>query len=449
VMRWFADILVWLTTYAVLTLNGYGIYYSYMEYQRLAKNDDTGMHFDFITNLSSYKDQKETWLVATIVLSVVVAILLLLLLALRKRINIAIQLIKEGSRAVSAMMSTLLFPLFPWFLQLIALGWFLVVMAYLATSTAIEAREVLPNGTVTDEACSIIHDLARKVSSKNFTCNFQKYVTNDNILRVQIFHVFGWFWVMNFITALGQCVLAGAFASWYWAGIGKDRSRNLPTLPLLSSLGRTLRYHTGSLAFGSLIIALIQMIRAALEYIEYKLTGHGQDPGPVVKFLLKCLKCCFWCLEKFMKFLNKNAYIEIAVYGKNFCTSAKNAFFLLMRNILRVAVLDKVTDFLLFIGKLSITIGVGYASFQFFRSSSKLHYYLTPVIVIMVGAWFITTAFFGVYGMAIDTIFLSFLEDSERHDGSAEKPYYMSKKLKKILGKKNKTDDSDQEESRH
>ena len=65
----------------------------------------------------------------------------------------------------------------------------------------------------------------------------------------------------------------------------------------------------------------------------------------------------------------------------------------------------------------------------------------------MVATWFISTAFFGVYGMAIDTIFLCFLEDSERHDGSAEKPYYMSKKLKKILGKKNKSDDED--DSRH
>ena len=36
--------------------------------------------------------------------------------------------------------------------------------------------------------------------------------------------------------------------------------------------------------------------------------------------------------------------------------------------------------------------------------------------------------------------FLIFIavEDSERHDGSPEKPYYMNKSLKKILGKKNK-----------
>ena len=37
------------------------------------------------------------------------------------------------------------------------------------------------------------------------------------------------------------------------------------------------------------------------------------------------------------------------------------------------------------------------------------------------------SAFFGVYSMAVDTLFLCFLEDLERNDGSLEKPYFMSK----------------------
>lgn len=143
-------------------------------------------------------------------------------------------------------------------------------------------------------------------------------------------------------------------------------------------------------------------------------------------------------MEKFLKFLNKNAYIMIAVHGKNFCVSAKDAFFLLMRNILRVAVLDKVTDFVLFLGQLTIAAGLGIGSFYWFERQENLNYYLAPVIIIVVGAYMIASAFFSVYNMAIDTVFLSFLEDSERNDGSPEKPYYMSKSLRKIIGKKNK-----------
>ncbi len=37
------------------------------------------------------------------------------------------------------------------------------------------------------------------------------------------------------------------------------------------------------------------------------------------------------------------------------------------------------------------------------------------------------SCFFGVYSMAVDTLFLCFLEDLERNDGTPERPYYMSK----------------------
>ncbi|GAA6089604.1 choline transporter-like protein 4, partial [Tachysurus ichikawai] len=138
----------------------------------------------------------------------------------------------------------------------------------------------------------------------------------------------------------------------------------------------------------------------------------------------------------------------IAIYGKNFCVSAKNAFSLLMRNIIRVVVLDKVTDLLLFFGKLLVVGGVGVLAFFVFSgrivipnssfTASSLNYYWMPIIAVVFGSYLIASGFFSVYSMCVDTLFLCFLEDLERNDGSAEKPYYMSKNLMKILNKKNK-----------
>lgn len=68
----------------------------------------------------------------------------------------------------------------------------------------------------------------------------------------------------------------------------------------------------------------------------------------------------------------------------------------------------------------------------------EMNYYLTPVILITIATFFIASAFFDVYNMAVDTLFFCFLEDSERNDGSAEKPFYMSKNLSDILNKSNK-----------
>ena len=102
----------------------------------------------------------------------------------------------------------------------------------------------------------------------------------------------------------------------------------------------------------------------------YNMNFFRSSENPVAKGVLCCMKCCFWCLEKFMKFVNRNAYIMVAVYGKNFCTSARDSFFLLMRNALRAFVLDKVSDFLLFMGKIVITGGVSIGSFYIFTQNT-------------------------------------------------------------------------------
>jgi hypothetical protein len=70
----------------------------------------------------------------------------------------------------------------------------------------------------------------------------------------------------------------------------------------------------GSIALGSLIIAVIQFIRFILEYVDRK-TKELQGGSAALKYLISCLKCCAWCLEKIMKFINRNAYIIVGVKG--------------------------------------------------------------------------------------------------------------------------------------
>lgn len=103
-------------------------------------------------------------------------------------------------------------------------------------------------------------------------------------------------------------------------------------------------YHIGTLAFGSLIITICRLIRVCLEYIDQKIKAYDNE---LTKAILCCCKCFFFCLEKFLKFINKNAYIMCSIHGKNFCASARDAFSLLMRNIVRVFVLDKVNTSIL------------------------------------------------------------------------------------------------------
>ena len=66
--------------------------------------------------------------------------------------------------------------------------------------------------------------------------------------------------------------------------------------------------------------------------------------------------------------LDRNAYIMTAIYGYNFCSGARKSFTLLAKNAVRAVVLDKVADFVLFMGKLLVVIIVTAATFALFSS---------------------------------------------------------------------------------
>ena len=57
-----------------------------------------------------------------------------------------------------------------------------------------------------------------------------------------------------------------------------------------------------SLKIGSLIIAIIQMIRIVLKYLEHKVKDWEKKgcSGPLIyvpKAILKCAQCVLWCFE--------------------------------------------------------------------------------------------------------------------------------------------------------
>jgi len=110
-------------------------------------------------------------------------------------------------------------------------------------------------------------------------------------------------------------------------------------------------YNAGTAAFGSLIIAIMATIRAVIAYIQSK---AAKSKNRIAVAVLCCIQCCLWCIEKCIKFLNKNAYIQTAIHGYSFCKACRSAFFLLLRNILRVAAVNMVSGFVLALGKVKI-----------------------------------------------------------------------------------------------
>uniref|UniRef100_A0AAQ4PV61 Choline transporter-like protein n=1 Tax=Gasterosteus aculeatus aculeatus TaxID=481459 RepID=A0AAQ4PV61_GASAC len=430
-LRFTASLLLWTTITSVILLLAYGVWLCSAELSRLRHRPGSNVAIVEVglqTDLQVYLQLTQTWIILQ-------ASILLMLIFLRRRVRVAIAMLREASKAIGHITSTLFFPVITFLLLTVCFFYWAVTAVYPSQRRS----------TTTLTSCSSEYRVKCNISKSALClgsqCLFAFYggetAYHRYLFLLQLSNLLVFLWLVNFNLALEQCTLAGTFASYYWA---RRKPQDIPPCPLLLSFSRAIRYHTGSLAFGALILSVAQLVRILLEYLEQKLRGADNS---LSRFILRCLQCCFWCLEKVIRYMNHNAYIMVAIYGKNFCTSAREAFFLLMRNVVRVAVLDRVTDFLLFMGKVLIAGGVGAIAYLFLtrkipviqEEAPNLNYYWVPLLTVVIGSYLIAHGFFSVYAMCVDTLFLCFCDDLERHDGSSEKPFLMSPELHRILGK--------------
>ncbi|KAK3768429.1 hypothetical protein RRG08_053421 [Elysia crispata] len=348
-LRWVTHVAIWLSIILFICLFGMATSLSFQKYHEVKNRNFTEKfhiqgsgHFE----LDYYLSQERTWQVLGYISGTILVIFLLIIIALYSRIILAANIIAEASVAISYMWCVLLWPVAPFLLQLVIFVYWISSMAFIASM----GEKQFLNGT------SDIIILLNRVpcdpegnSTLNELCGFVKYGGDKYKPFLLIWMLFMLFWLINFVLALEEVTLAGAFASYYWAW---DKKKDMPSFPLVSSLFRSLRYHTGSMAFGSLVIAFVQMVASVLEFIDRKLRDIENESGlPIFKHMRYCLAC----MERIVRYVNKNAYIVIAVHGLNFCSAARQGFLLVMRNVLRAAILDKVSDFLMFISKLLIT----------------------------------------------------------------------------------------------
>jgi len=245
--------------------------------------------------------------------------------------------------------------------------------------------------------------------------------------------LFGLLWFNAFVLAACQFVIASTTALWYFSqGTGQNAPKTVRT-----SLKRLFRYHFGSIAFGSLILAIIQMIRLILAYFQAQAKKMQGKDSKLIKFVLGCLQCYLTCFEKCIKFLNKNAYIQIALSGKSFCGAAKDAFSLIMRNPLRMGVVTSLGGIFVLFGKIFIASLTALAGFftitKWSKFSDELYSPFIPTLFMFVFAYVVGACFMTVYGLAADTILACFILDEEINSKKNAPPRHCPETLRNFL----------------
>jgi len=166
-------------------------------------------------------------------------------------------------------------------------------------------------------------------------------VTGESVISqpsgLQSLAVFGllvsFYWTSQVLKNIGHVTTAGAIASWWF-----QPSAPSPAYPAFK---RACSTSLGSICFGSLIVAVLQAMRAMLRQAR----SNGRN-----NLGAACAECILNCIEGLIRYFNIYAFTQVAIYGKDFVTAAKDTWELFQQRGFEIIINDDLTGFPVTIG---------------------------------------------------------------------------------------------------
>eukprot|EP00998_Keelungia_sp_KM082_P011229 NODE_746_length_1668_cov_84.004543_g736_i0.p1 GENE.NODE_746_length_1668_cov_84.004543_g736_i0~~NODE_746_length_1668_cov_84.004543_g736_i0.p1 ORF type:complete len:541 (+),score=162.02 NODE_746_length_1668_cov_84.004543_g736_i0:81-1625(+) len=244
------------------------------------------------------------------------------------------------------------------------------------------------------------------------------YNVNRTVQGLILVMIFAGFWFVRFVSATIHVVFSGALAQWYFSRGGVSMTGN----PTLNAIKHALIYSFGSVAFGSLILAVVDFINYIIQKARDKTTNA------CIRCCLCCVQCLCMCIRSVLEYLNRYAYIYIAMYGTSFVESAKSVFKLMGRSGLERVLADMITNWVLFLGNLFITgllTTIAALIVKSRASDNVLNGWPVVLVAIMCAVLFHYVAV--AVRIGADTVFVCYCEDMERNAQSRN--YYVQPDL--------------------
>lgn len=118
-------------------------------------------------------------------------------------------------------------------------------------------------------------------------------------------------WTNQVIKGVVRTTIAGVIGTWWFTPL---EASSFCSSAVRDSLARSLTYSFGSICFGSLIVAIIETLRAWLN-------GASRNRNGIVRLLAQCL--LLW-VERIMEYFNKWAFVYVGLYGYSYLEAGKS-----------------------------------------------------------------------------------------------------------------------------
>jgi hypothetical protein len=267
-----------------------------------------------------------------------------------------------------------------------------------------------------------------------------KHEITDSYKYALMYHLFILMWVVAFIGYAAYMVITGVYAEWYfadWEGSEERRKkigpgpRDFSPTAVTDWVKRVGRFHPGTIAVASFMVAAVEYADLLLTYFEKKIVG--KDPTTMQKVMLAIIHCLLNCLKCIIDRINKNGITITAIYGWPFCASSMKGIELVFKNVVRASALDMVSGYLIGIGQITIVafncaITVMICKIVYGNDVSS---FLGILLVTVIITYAVSQPYLCLFDTAVNSIFICFLIDEERNGGSGLMK--ASSRLKRII----------------
>ncbi|KAF9175637.1 putative choline transporter, neither null mutation nor overexpression affects choline transport [Mortierella sp. AD010] len=136
-------------------------------------------------------------------------------------------------------------------------------------------------------------------------------------LKVLIFFCFfSFYWTSQVIKNIVHVTVSGVFACYYFL---MGSPQGMTKSPTCESFKRACTTSIGSICFGSLIVAVVQTVRAVAQVL--RMDGDG-----FLAFIACLIDCILACLQGLIEYVNIYAYCQVAIYGKAYIPAARDTW---------------------------------------------------------------------------------------------------------------------------
>ncbi|ELP91646.1 protein PNS1, putative [Entamoeba invadens IP1] len=233
------------------------------------------------------------------------------------------------------------------------------------------------------------------------TTKNDQYVPPKAFIPILLLQAFSLFWVLNTVSGVSVVITSSVISHKYLNT--KDVGDSF-----MESVYNALTKKFGSIAFGSLILSVVQFIQFVVNYLD----GDDDDPS-VAQRILKCIfQYLLSLLETIVRYVNKMAYVIVGMHGTPFLESAHVAVDLVKNNLVTAILQDTVIGSICFgvilVG--GIMCGSIGGVFVYVFGYGKVVSYITFIVSFIISI-FVVSYFFALLQASTDTILLCYAED--------------------------------------